>query len=159
MSLTSTALTSQSVNTSTITGSRSVLTVQAPSVNNTSNHLSKSQTSCFTEVPGFLQHFPNLGARVDQVPQERLDFDVIAAILARVSEVDAVYKSKSEGETHIWTILRVWSEEALNAVFDREMELSEYFGDQLATVEFHVLQPESVARYQAGWSEIFRNAG
>lgn len=74
-----------------------------------------------------------------------LDPEVLAGVLAQVDEVDAIYVDDSAGETHIWTVLGVYSDVALDAVFDRELELHGYFGKQLAAVEFHVLPPGLVA--------------
>ncbi len=84
-----------------------------------------------------------------------LNPEVLAAVLARAGYVDAIYVDDSAGETHIWTILSVYNDVALDAVFDRELELYGYFGKQLAAIEFHVLPPQSVADLGMG-RRIFR---
>ena len=72
-----------------------------------------------------------------------IDSDVIAALLSRVAYVDAIYVSNSAGQTHIWTLVADDSEAALDAVFERELELHDYFGELLASVEFHVVSREA----------------
>ena len=72
-----------------------------------------------------------------------VDFDLIAGILAQVENVDAIYVSNSEGQTHVWTILRDYSDAGLNAVFEQELKLHDYFGQRLESVEFHVMDREA----------------
>ena len=79
-----------------------------------------------------------------------LDLDVLAAVLARVDNVDAIYVDDSAGATHIWTVLSVYNDAALDAVFDRELELYGYFGKQLASVEFHVLSSKPLTDSRMG---------
>ena len=68
---------------------------------------------------------------------------VIAALLSRVACVNAVYVGSSAGQTHIWTLVADDSEAALDAVFERELELYDCFGELLASVEFHVVSREA----------------
>lgn len=79
--------------------------------------------------------------------------DVVANWLAQVREVVAVYASDSAGETHVWVILDNWREETLERVYERQIELDELFGEDLASVDFHVIERSSADRYKAGWSE------
>lgn len=79
-----------------------------------------------------------------------LDLEVLAAVLARVDNVEAIYVRDSGGETHVWTVIGARSDAALDAVFERELELYDYFGQRLASVEFHVLSRESAVELQMG---------
>lgn len=79
-----------------------------------------------------------------------VDPHLIAAVLARVDGVDAVYVSKSPGVTHVWTVLLDYGDAVLDAVFARELELHDYFGHWLAPVEFHVLEYEAAHALDIG---------
>ena len=80
-----------------------------------------------------------------------LDPEVLAVVLARVDNVDTIYVDDSaEGATHIWTVLSVYNDAALDAVFDRELELYGYFRKRLASVEFHVLSSKSLTNFRMG---------
>ena len=72
-----------------------------------------------------------------------VDCDLIAGILAQVENVAAIYVSNSEGQTHVWTILCDYSDAGLNAVFEQELKLHDYFGQRLESVEFHVMEREA----------------
>ena len=92
-----------------------------------------------------------------------LDLDLVAdvlsrvpAVLSRVPEVDAIYVHHAAGETHVWTIVRDFSDGTLNAVFDRELELYDCLGNRLSAVEFHVLTHEDADHLGTEWREIFK---
>lgn len=72
-----------------------------------------------------------------------IDSGAIAALLSRVECVDAIYVSDSVGQTHVWTLVRDDNEAALDAIFERELELHDCFGRRLASVEFHVVSREA----------------
>lgn len=81
----------------------------------------------------------------------KLDLDYIASWLAQVHGVIAIYTSDSAGETHVWVILDPWSEETLECVYERQVELDEWFGEDLKSVDFHVMERGSADRYKSGW--------
>ena len=85
-----------------------------------------------------------------------LDLDLVAAVLSRVPEVDAIYVHHAAGETHVWTIVRDFADGTLNAVFDRELELYDCLGNRLSAVEFHALTHEDADQFGTEWREIFR---
>ena len=80
-----------------------------------------------------------------------LDLDLVAAVLSRVPEVDAIYVHHAACETHVWTIVRDFADDTLNAVFDRELELYDCFENQLSAVEFHVLTHEDADQFGTEW--------
>ncbi len=79
-----------------------------------------------------------------------VDPHLIAAMLARVDSVDAVYVSDSQGGTHVWTVLHDYCDAALDAVFERELALHDCFGQRLASVEFHVLAHDTAHALEVG---------
>ena len=87
-----------------------------------------------------------------------VDPELLATVLARGDDVDAVYLSDAPGETHVWTVLKTWNDAALDAVFERELELYDCFGKRLASVEFHVLTRESADNVRMG-RRVFQRVG
>ena len=88
---------------------------------------------------------------------ERTAAERIAAKLARVPAVVAVHADDSPGMTRIWTVLVEDDDAALDAVFQRELELHDDYGERLASVEFHVVSQE-VARSLALGDRIYERA-
>ena len=80
----------------------------------------------------------------------QVDPHLIAAMLARADSVDAVYVSDSQGRTHVWTVLNDYCDAALDAVFERELELHDCLGQRLASVEFHVLAQDTLHHLEIG---------
>ena len=76
------------------------------------------------------------GSKVDG---ERIAAERIAAKLARVPAVVAVHASDSQGMIRIWTVLVEDDDATLDAVFQRELELHDDYGERLASVEFEEL--------------------
>ena len=87
----------------------------------------------------------------------RLAAERIAAELARVPAVVAVHGSDSQGMTRIWTVLVEDDDAALDAVFQRELDLHDDYGERLESVEFHVVSQE-VARSLALGDPIYERA-
>ena len=94
------------------------------------------------------------GPRVDG---ERIAAAKIAAELAQVPAVVAVHANDSPGMTRIWTVLVEDDDAALDAVFQRELELHDDCGERLASVEFHVVSQEA-ARSLALGDPIYERA-
>ena len=103
---------------------------------------------------------PSHGLLVSPILSETLlwdlDLDLVATVLSRVPEVDAIYMHHAAGETHVWTVVRDFVDDTLNAVFDRELELYDCLGNRLSAVEFHVLTHEAADQFGTKWLEIFR---
>ena len=75
---------------------------------------------------------------------------MVAAELARVPAVVAVHASDSQGMTRIWTVLVEDDDATLDAVFQRELELRDDYGERLASVEFHVVLQEAARSLALG---------
>ena len=75
---------------------------------------------------------------------------LIAAILARVGGVNAVYVRSSPGTTHVWTVLDDDGGAVLDAVFEQELVLHNLLGQRLASVEFHVLSHDATHALDMG---------
>ena len=88
---------------------------------------------------------------------ERIAAERIAARLARVPAVVAVHASDSQGMIRSWTVLVEDDDATLDAVFQRELELHDDYGE-LASVEFHVVSQEA-ARSLALGDAIYERAG
>ena len=93
-----------------------------------------------------------------QVDAERIAAERIADRLARVPAVVAVHASDSQGKIRIWTVLVDDDDATLDAVFQRELELHDDYGERLASVEFHVVSQEA-ARSLALGDAIYERAG
>lgn len=78
-----------------------------------------------------------------RVDGERMAVARIAAELARVPAVVAVHASDSQGMTRIWTVLVEDDDATLDAVFQRELELHDDYGERLASIEFRVVSQEA----------------
>ena len=92
-----------------------------------------------------------------RVDGKRTAAERIAAKLARVPAVVAVHADDSPGMTRIWTVLVEDDDATLDAVFQRELELHDAYGERLASVEFHVVSQE-VARSLALGDPIYERA-
>lgn len=92
-----------------------------------------------------------------RVDGKRIVAERIAARLARVPAVVAVHASDSQGMTRIWTVLVEDDDATLDAVFQRELELHDDYGERLASIEFHVVSQEA-ARSLALGNPIFERA-
>ena len=101
-------------------------------------------------------HDPIVNLLLSETVLWDLNLDLVAAVLSRVPEVDAIYVHDAAGETHVWTIVRDFTDGTLDAVFDRELELYDCLGKRLSAIEFHVLTHEAVAQFGTEWCEIFR---
>ena len=95
---------------------------------------------------------PTVSSR-NPVSLKKPDLDYIASRLAQIRGVIAIYTSNSAGETHVWVILDTWSEEILERVYKRQIELEKWYGENLGSVDFHVMERVSADRYKSGWSK------
>ena len=95
--------------------------------------------------------------REPRMDGERIAAQRIAAELARVPAVVAVHASDSQGMTRIWTVLVEDDDATLDAVFQRELELHDDYGERLASIEFHVVSQEA-ARSLALGDPIYERA-
>ena len=79
-----------------------------------------------------------------------IDLHVIAFFLAKADGVDSIYASESDGQTHIWTVLREYCDAQVDAALDQELALRDAVKRPLASVEFHVVGRESARALRLG---------
>lgn len=79
-----------------------------------------------------------------------LDSHPIAVRLARVANVVDVYVSGSRDMPQIWTVLSKNDDATLAAVFERELELHDDYGERLASVEFYVVSQDAARLFALG---------
>ena len=102
-------------------------------------------SAVFTDTPRYTAGFGGV------------DLNVIAFFLAKAAVVDSIYASESDGQTHVWTVLREYSEAGMDAVLDQELALRDSLNRPLASVEFHVVGRDSAKELRLGDRIFERN--
>ena len=104
----------------------------------TASTWSSEVSQVFTDAPRYTAGFGGI------------DPHLIAHFLAKADGVDSIYASESDGQTHIWAVLREYCDAALDAVLDQELALRDSLQRPLVSVEFHVLDRESASALRLG---------